>query len=353
MTNELMMAKKEGYRGLKILSSTIEGAGWGLFATQKYSERDIICSYEGAKLPKDFTEDKAVAGRDYIAMGKKPIGKTGRFETVFIDAWELDSCYGRFINDPIDDHLVNAKIIVKGNKFYVVATEDITPGQEIFISYGKDYWRARQGALSQECKDILNNRQSEKDKPKKLDFDPTVKIVTFKKHNKPADGVKTRGKLKEAPLDLEDERLRKKLAEQHAEDLRRVEAEYLRKYSYDGVIQCPELAEEMQYLVGRKFIDTENNGLYEVSAVLYNPEFEVVVGTRRPMDGRPRRYDDSQFCVFGREGLLELTDVHMENHGSEVCSWPDSSRVMSQKQMEDPELSPIIDACKASQTLKC
>jgi hypothetical protein len=86
VTNELMMAKKEGYRGLKILSSTIEGAGWGLFATQKYGERDILCTYEGATLPKNFTEDKAVAGRDYIAMGRKPIGKTGRFETVFIDA---------------------------------------------------------------------------------------------------------------------------------------------------------------------------------------------------------------------------------------------------------------------------
>ena len=116
---------------------------------------------------------------------------------------------------------------------------------------------------------------------------------------------------------------------------------------------CPELAVELQYLIGKKFIDPENNGLYEVSLVSYNPEFDVVVGMRRPLDGRPRKYDDSQFCVFGREGLLELTDVYVEDKGSEGVSWPNSLRVMSQKQRADPELREIMEACEMSEDRTC
>jgi len=225
VTSTLMLAKKEGYRNLKILQSTIEEAGWGLFAATEFSERDIICSYEGAKLPLNFKEEEAVVGRDYIAMGKKPRGKTGKFDTVYIDAWELDSCYGRFINDPIDDELVNAKIVVKGNKFYVLATDKIVPGQEIFISYGESYWRARQQMLSEEKMDILEKRQSIEKKKKKFGFNPKVNIITFRQSDKVNEGVRSLGKLRELPLNPEEEKHRRALAEQHAQDLQRVEEE--------------------------------------------------------------------------------------------------------------------------------
>jgi hypothetical protein len=54
----------------------------------------------------------------------------------FVDAADIQSCFGRFANDPRDDSLVNAKIIAKGNRFYLVATTEIAPGDEIYLSYG-------------------------------------------------------------------------------------------------------------------------------------------------------------------------------------------------------------------------
>jgi CRISPR/Cas system CSM-associated protein Csm2 small subunit len=45
--------------------------------------------------------------------------------------------------------------------------------------------------------------------------------------------------------------------------MQRIE-EFLEKYSYDGVIQSPQLASDLQYLVGRKLIDSENEGLYDI-----------------------------------------------------------------------------------------
>jgi hypothetical protein len=64
-----------------------------------------------------------------------------------IDAIELLSCWGRFINDPLDETLVNAKAVVRGSRLYIMATTDIKPGDEIFISYGPSYWMDRLDAL--------------------------------------------------------------------------------------------------------------------------------------------------------------------------------------------------------------
>ena len=351
IATQLGLMKKEGYRDVKILESTIPEAGWGLFSTKVFDQHDVICTYEGALLASTFNEDDAVMGRDYIAKGKKPIGKTGKFEMVYIDAWEEDSCFGRFINDPLDDHLVNAKIVVKGNKFYVVATDKIHPGQEIFISYGENYWRARQHLLSENHRSQTEGARVQ-DCQKRVRFDIDVEVITFKKNSTLSQDVKSLQTINEEIEHPEERNLRLKLADQNREDMRKVEEEYMKKYAYDGVIQCPELAEEMQFLVGRKFIDSDNNGLYEVSSVSYNSEFDVVVGTRRPMDGRPRKYDDCHFCVFGMDGLLELTDVYLASH-EDVRVWPNDLKIMSHKQREDPELRKIIEQCEQNDDLKC
>lgn len=74
------------------------------------------------------------------------------------------------------------------------------------------------------------------------------------------------------------------LRKQKAEDLtktRQTEEEFLARYSFDNVIQSRELANELQHqIIGRKFIDSDNNGRYAVSAIFYDSEFEVVVGKR-------------------------------------------------------------------------
>ena len=65
--------------------------------------------------------------------------KTGK--TLYIDAAREDSCFGsRFANDPRDDHLVNAKIVLKSGRLMMIATTDIGPEDEIFVDYGVEYW---------------------------------------------------------------------------------------------------------------------------------------------------------------------------------------------------------------------
>ena len=64
-----------------------------------------------------------------------------------MDAKREDCCYGRYTNDPLDDTLVNAKVITKGDRLVIIATTDIYEGDEIFISYGAQYWAEKLGRL--------------------------------------------------------------------------------------------------------------------------------------------------------------------------------------------------------------
>ena len=80
-----------------------------------------------------MTAEKAQKSKSaYIFEAKD--AKTGK--TLYIDAAREDSCFGRFANDPRDDHLVNAKIVLKGGRLVMIAMTDIGPGDEIFVDYG-------------------------------------------------------------------------------------------------------------------------------------------------------------------------------------------------------------------------
>jgi SET domain-containing protein len=85
----------------------------------------------------------AMAKMFKISKNKKITKET----KIYIDSWEEDSCYGRYVNDPLNDHLVNARIVMRGDKMILIALEEIKPGQEIFISYGEEYWEVRQHLL--------------------------------------------------------------------------------------------------------------------------------------------------------------------------------------------------------------
>ena len=85
---------------------------------------------------------------------------------------------------------------------------------------------------------------------------------------------------------------------------------HLERYVYDEVAQSPELAEKLQFLVGRKFIDDENGRLYTVDRVTYSETARAVVGFRRSLTGNAYKYDDDAFHVYGEMGLYQLTDLY-------------------------------------------
>jgi hypothetical protein len=128
--------------------STIDGAGRGLFSKKELESGSLICDYYGKTLSKEEVEGEGCDG-EYIFEARMKEGIR------YIDAKDLLSCWGRFINDPLDDHKVNAKVVVRGKRLMVIATTEIEPGDEIFISYGAAYWMDRLDVLAPEVREAV------------------------------------------------------------------------------------------------------------------------------------------------------------------------------------------------------
>jgi hypothetical protein len=114
------------------------------------------------------------------------------------------------------------------------------------------------------------------------------------------------------------------------------------RHSFDNVLQSQELAERLQYLVGKRYIDDENGKLYEVAKVWFSRSHEAVVGTRRPLTGHSQAYDDDCFFVFGISGLLQLTELYDVGHAVGDVNWPKSGTEWIMAQGTDSDLRDII-----------
>ena len=116
--------------GVGVAPSRLPGAGDGLFARKRFSVGQTVCTYEGE------TITAKVAGTSdskYIWMSSD--------ETVVIDAWEVHSCHGRYVNDPCNEHMDNVKICVLATgKVVLVAIREIGEHEEFYTSYGIQYW---------------------------------------------------------------------------------------------------------------------------------------------------------------------------------------------------------------------
>ena len=124
--------------GLRVGPSTIEGAGDGLFVTRAHRAGDMLCVYRGTALTLAKVLKMSVSDRDYT------VGGFGL--NLHIDAKPHPHIVARFINDNFRvPGASNAKFVkIKQDKCaLVVATRDLAAGEEIFISYGDGYWRAR------------------------------------------------------------------------------------------------------------------------------------------------------------------------------------------------------------------
>ena len=114
----------------EIRTSTIEGAGMGLFARYPIGEEDTIGYYTGEVITeKEFHDpDRPFSAyvmwvtKNHILVGEGPKAN-----------------YTRYINH---DDEPNAFLVVssrwKTARFQ--ALRDIEPGEEIFFDYGEDYW---------------------------------------------------------------------------------------------------------------------------------------------------------------------------------------------------------------------
>ena len=114
----------------EIRTSTIEGAGMGLFARHAIGEEETIGYYTGEVITeKEFHDpDRPFSAyvmwvtKDHILVGEGPKAN-----------------YTRYINH---DDEPNAFLVVSSRwkTARIQALRDIEPGEEIFFDYGDDYW---------------------------------------------------------------------------------------------------------------------------------------------------------------------------------------------------------------------
>ena len=128
---------KIGKQALIIKKSKLKGAGKGLFTKQFIPKRSSIVEYIGKISPwrdVDHREGKNVyvyyVNRNHV-----------------IDAYTYKKAYARYANDAKGISKVkgirnNARYEKQGLKVYIKATRDISPGEEIYVGYGKEYWDA-------------------------------------------------------------------------------------------------------------------------------------------------------------------------------------------------------------------
>ena len=119
--------------------SNIPEAGLGLFFDptipgMKLRAGDVVCYYGGHI--HNFHSSKKLENKDYLLLLD---------EDILIDAGPLPAIMARYINDPLDDQLVNCKFVPEKSFFRsaVVATRDISPGEELLVAYGDAYWSQR------------------------------------------------------------------------------------------------------------------------------------------------------------------------------------------------------------------
>lgn len=121
--------------GVAVAQSTIAGAGNGLFATRDFAAGETLATYYGEVL--SFAKMALRENRDYI-MG-------GFGLNCFIDAAQQLDCPARYINDCFEPSKINARFlkVASERRAYVIATRPLAAGEEVFASYGEEYWKPR------------------------------------------------------------------------------------------------------------------------------------------------------------------------------------------------------------------
>lgn len=120
---------------LKVKTSTLPNAGKGLFAKVDFSKGSIVAQYEGRLCKWKDVEDDVDNGYIYHIN-----------DNAVIDAAQSFTTFGRYANDAaglqkLDGLKNNAKYVEDGKKVFITATKKITAGSEIFVSYGRHYWK--------------------------------------------------------------------------------------------------------------------------------------------------------------------------------------------------------------------
>ena len=123
-------------KDLVLKRSKIPGAGKGLF-TKKFIEKGTrIVQYKGKLTVWKAIQQQQFNG--YVYYIKR---------NLVIDARNYTKTFGRYANDAkgigkLKKLNNNSRYVEDGQKVFIEAIKDINAGEEILVSYGKEYWDA-------------------------------------------------------------------------------------------------------------------------------------------------------------------------------------------------------------------
>lgn len=148
-------------------TSTIPKAGLGLFAgTRGFRQGQVVCEYSDDEILVPLStlmkESEACEARGdhqgfvrcwmYVYQSKH-LDEHG--EEYCWDARHKTTHLASLINDARSDQLNNVKFVDRAPRTpmqlprcLMVATRDIVPGEELFVSYGDEYWNSLYPSLS-------------------------------------------------------------------------------------------------------------------------------------------------------------------------------------------------------------
>jgi SET domain-containing protein len=122
---------------LTVKTSQLPNSGKGLFTTTAIKKGEKVIEYEGEIIDWKEYEKRVELNKDgyLFFINKKRC----------IDAFNTPQHKARFANDAAGLGRVkglknNCVYDIEGDKCFIVATKNIAAGEEIFVSYSKEYW---------------------------------------------------------------------------------------------------------------------------------------------------------------------------------------------------------------------
>lgn len=148
---------------LLVKKSKITGAGKGLFTTEEIKRGQIVVEYTGEEITwaecQKRNDQMDGVGAYYFFINNRKC----------IDAANTPDSLARYANDAagfvrIEGIKNNSRYEIIKNKPYIVASRNIKPGEEIFVSYGRAYWKA----MKQNGLDATHHKVNKKKKEEYL-----------------------------------------------------------------------------------------------------------------------------------------------------------------------------------------
>ena len=125
-------------KNLQIKKSSIPGSGMGLFTSIDIKKNTVITEFYGEKISHTIAAARSILNKSNSILCYN--------KTYCIDSTIDKNCLATFMNDANGvikktEIKNNVYMLVANGRIYVIAKRSIKCGEELFMSYGTNYWK--------------------------------------------------------------------------------------------------------------------------------------------------------------------------------------------------------------------